>query len=52
MAGRRSQRMANLSTTLPIQILEKIDELVHEGKAPSRAHLIREAVRNYLKLFE
>jgi Arc/MetJ-type ribon-helix-helix transcriptional regulator len=44
--------MANLSTTLPIPMLEKIDELVHEGKVPSRSHVIREAVRDYLKTFE
>ena len=52
MAGRRSERMANVTTTLTIPLLERIDELVHEGKAPSRSHVIREAVRNYLKAFE
>jgi len=49
MAGRRAERMANITATLPIPMLERIDELVHEGKAPSRSHVIREAVRNYLK---
>ena len=48
----RFHRMANLSATLPIQMLETIDELVHEGKVPSRSHVIREAVRNYLEIFE
>jgi Arc/MetJ-type ribon-helix-helix transcriptional regulator len=52
MAGRRSERMANITTTLPIPMLERIDELVHEGKVPSRSHVIREAVRNYLKTSE
>jgi len=44
--------MANLSTTLPIPMLESIDELVHEGKVPSRSYVIREAVKNYLETFE
>jgi hypothetical protein len=51
MSGRRSERMANITSTLPIPLLERIDELVHEGKAPSRSHVIREAVKNYLKTF-
>jgi Arc/MetJ-type ribon-helix-helix transcriptional regulator len=41
--------MVNITATLPIQLLEEIDDLVHEGKIPSRSHLIREAVREYLK---
>lgn len=48
----RSRRMANLSTTLPIPMLDRINELVHEGKVPSRSHVIREAVRNYLETFD
>ena len=44
--------MANLSTTLPIPMLDRINELVHEGKVPSRSHVIREAVRNYLETFD
>ena len=52
MTGHRSERKANITTTLPIPLLERIDELVHEGKVPSRSHVIREAVRNYLKTFE
>jgi metal-responsive CopG/Arc/MetJ family transcriptional regulator len=51
MVGRKSERMVNITTTLTIPLLEKIDELVHEGKVPSRSHAIREAVRNYLKAF-
>lgn len=50
MGGRRSsQRMTNITTTLPIPLLERIDELVAEGKVSSRSHAIREAVRNYLE---
>ena len=52
MIGGRSERMANVTATLPIQMLDRIDELVHEGKIRSRSHLIREAVRNYLKTLD
>jgi metal-responsive CopG/Arc/MetJ family transcriptional regulator len=52
MSGYRSRRMTNLSTTLPIPMLERIDELIHEGKVPSRPHVIREAVKDYLKTLE
>ena len=52
MVSHRSERMVNITTTLPIPMLEKLDELVHEGKVPSRSHVIREAVRNYLEAFE
>jgi len=41
--------MANMSTTLPIPMLEEIDELVRKGKVPSRAYVIRKAVKDYLK---
>ena len=51
MAG-RAERMANITATLPIPLLERIDELVHDGKIRSRLHFIREAVRNYLKPLE
>jgi metal-responsive CopG/Arc/MetJ family transcriptional regulator len=44
--------MANISATLPIMELDRIDELVEKDKAPSRSYVIREAVRKYLKEFE
>jgi len=44
--------MANITATLPIQLLDKIDEMVEEDKAPSRSHVIREAVTRYLKEFD
>lgn len=52
LAGRKSRRMANITATLPIQLLDKIDEMVDEDKVPSRSFVIREAVRKYLKEFE
>ena len=52
MAGRRFERMANLSATLPIPMLDEIDELIHQGRIPSRSQVIRDAVRDYLKVFE
>jgi Arc/MetJ-type ribon-helix-helix transcriptional regulator len=33
-------------------MLDTIDELVHEGRLPSRSHVIREAVKDYLKTIE
>ena len=49
MPGRKSRRMANITATLPVQLLDKIDEMVDEDKVPSRSFVIREAVRKYLK---
>jgi metal-responsive CopG/Arc/MetJ family transcriptional regulator len=43
--------MVNITATLQIPLLEKIDQLVREGKVPSRSGVIREAVRSYLKIF-
>jgi metal-responsive CopG/Arc/MetJ family transcriptional regulator len=48
----RRIRMANITATLPVQLLDRVDELVDEDKAPSRSSFIREAVRKYLKEFE
>lgn len=48
----RRSRMANITATMPIQFLDKIDEMVEEDKAPSRSYVIREAVRKYLREFE
>jgi len=44
--------MVNVTATLPIPLLERIDEMVQEVKVPSRSYVIREAVRDYLKIFE
>jgi metal-responsive CopG/Arc/MetJ family transcriptional regulator len=52
MSGRKSKRMANITATLPVPLLDKIDEMVDEDKVPSRSYVIREAVRKYLKEFE
>jgi metal-responsive CopG/Arc/MetJ family transcriptional regulator len=51
MSSRRS-RMANITATLPIQLLDKMDDLVDRDKVPSRSYVIREAVRKYLKELE
>ncbi len=51
MSNRRS-RMANITATLPIQLLDKMDDLIDKDKAPSRSFVIREAVRKYLKDLE
>ncbi len=52
ISGRRSKRMANITATLPIIVLDRIDELVEKDKAPSRSYVIREAVGKYLKELE
>lgn len=52
MRGRKSKRMANITATLPVQLLDKIDEMVEGDKAPSRSFVIREAVLKYLREIE
>ena len=52
ISSRRSKRMANITATLPIVVLDRIDELVEKDKAPSRSYVIREAVGKYLKELE
>jgi len=52
MPGRKSERMANITATLPILLLDRIDELVDKQEAPSRSFVIREAVGKYLKDME
>ena len=49
MRGRKSKRMANITATLPVHLLDKIDEMVDDEKAPSRSFVIREAVVKYLR---
>jgi metal-responsive CopG/Arc/MetJ family transcriptional regulator len=51
MHGRRI-RMANITATLPVNLLDRVDELIDDDRAPSRSYVIREAVRKYLKEFE
>jgi metal-responsive CopG/Arc/MetJ family transcriptional regulator len=46
---RRSKRMASITATLPILLLDRIDRLIEEDKVPSRSFLIREAVSKYLE---
>ncbi len=48
----RHIRMANITATLPVNLLDRVDELIDDDKAPSRSYVIREAVRKYLKEFE
>ncbi len=52
ITGRKSKRMANITATLPILLLDKIDEMVEEDKVPSRSFVIREAVRKYIRDME
>jgi Arc/MetJ-type ribon-helix-helix transcriptional regulator len=44
--------MAIITATLPIQMLDQIDDLVENGRVPSRSFVIREAVDVFLKGLE
>jgi len=41
--------MAIITATLPVRLLDEIDDLVENGKVPSRSYVIREAVDSFLK---
>ena len=41
--------MANVTVTLPVNILDKLDDLVERGKIPSRSQAVRDALGRYLK---
>jgi metal-responsive CopG/Arc/MetJ family transcriptional regulator len=51
LVGRRSERRVNITATLPLEFLDKIDELIEEDIVPSRSFVIREAVKKYLEDF-
>jgi Arc/MetJ-type ribon-helix-helix transcriptional regulator len=44
-----SSRMVNVTATLSVEDLDKINQLIDSGKVNSRATLIRSAVENYFK---
>ena len=50
--SRRSERSVNITATLPLEFLERIDELIDDDTVPSRSFVIREAVKKYLQEFE
>jgi Arc/MetJ-type ribon-helix-helix transcriptional regulator len=41
--------MANVTITLPVALLDEIDDLVEEGRVVSRSKFIREAVQKHIK---
>jgi metal-responsive CopG/Arc/MetJ family transcriptional regulator len=43
--------MANVTVTFPIELLDRIDDLIDEGKITSRSQLVREAVERYIKSY-
>jgi metal-responsive CopG/Arc/MetJ family transcriptional regulator len=47
--GRRLERKANVTVTLPLHLLDKIDDYVEQGKAVSRSQLIRDVLEKYMK---
>lgn len=50
--GRRGQRMANVTVTLPVNILDRLDDLVEKRKIASRSQAVRDALERYLKSVE
>jgi len=51
LLGHRSERRVNITATLPLEFLERIDKLIDENTVPSRSFVIREAVKKYLEDF-
>jgi len=47
--GRRLERKANVTITLPLTLLDTIDDYVEQGKATSRSRLVRDAIEEYVK---
>jgi hypothetical protein len=47
----RSERRINITATLPLEFLDKIDELIDDNTVPSRSFVIREAVKKYVEAF-
>jgi len=47
--SRSVSRKANVTVTLPLEVLEKIDDLLEEGKISSRSRLVQDAVERYIK---
>ena len=51
LSARRSERRVNITATLPLEFLERIDELIADHTVPSRSFVIREAVKKYVEEF-
>jgi metal-responsive CopG/Arc/MetJ family transcriptional regulator len=51
VVGHRSERRVNITATLPLEFLEKIDELIDDDIVPSRSFVVREAVKKYVETF-
>jgi Arc/MetJ-type ribon-helix-helix transcriptional regulator len=41
--------MANVTVTLPLNTLDKLDDLIDKGKVQSRSQAVREALERFLK---
>jgi metal-responsive CopG/Arc/MetJ family transcriptional regulator len=44
--------MANVTITLPIDVIDKLDDLIEKRRIVSRSQAVREAVERYLKSYE
>jgi len=50
--GRPTKRVANVTVSLPLTILDKLDDLIYKGKIGSRSQAVREALEKFLKIAE
>ena len=41
--------MANVTVTLPVNMLDRLDDLIEKGKLVSRSKTVRDALERYLK---
>ena len=41
--------MANVTVSLPLAILDKLDDLIEKGKVGSRSQAVRDALERFLK---
>jgi metal-responsive CopG/Arc/MetJ family transcriptional regulator len=44
--------MANVTVTLPVNMLDKLDDLIEKSKLSSRSQAVRTALERYLKSLE
>jgi metal-responsive CopG/Arc/MetJ family transcriptional regulator len=44
--------MANVTVSLPLTILDKLDDLIDKGEVRSRSQAVREALEQFLKSAE
>ena len=51
-SGGRNESMVNVSVTLPVSMLDRLDSLIEKGRIASRSQAARDALTRYLKSIE